>query len=167
VALAALTKVSADRAAWLGAEALRRIVAAPLSNRQRFLLGDCVQAYLHMDQEHRQEFERLIALPQYQGVKAMNATWFDQGLEKGLRRGHKEGLEKGLEKGLKKGRAEGRKEGRAEGRRAALRDLLEQRFGRLSPRVIDRLEQVPEKRLVKLTRAVLRADSLKELGLDD
>jgi hypothetical protein len=143
VALAALMKVSPDRTAWLAAEALRRIVGAPLSEQQRFLLGDCVQAYLRLEKTQRQEFERLIALPQYEGVKAMNATWYDRGLEKGLEKG------------------------RAEGRRAALRELLEQRFGPLPPRVKDRLQRVQEKRLVQLTGAVLRAKSLKELGLDD
>jgi hypothetical protein len=40
VALAALMKIPKDRAAWLGAEALRRIQEAPLNDQQRFLLGE-------------------------------------------------------------------------------------------------------------------------------
>ena len=61
VALAALMRVPADRIAFLGAEALRRIVSAPLTDQQRFLLGDCVEAYLPLNDEQKQEFERLLA----------------------------------------------------------------------------------------------------------
>ena len=41
VALAALMKIPKDRVAWLGAEALRRIQAAPLSDQQRFAWRMC------------------------------------------------------------------------------------------------------------------------------
>jgi hypothetical protein len=44
-AIAALMKIPPDRVAWLGAGALRRITAAPLP-AVRFLLAECVQAYL-------------------------------------------------------------------------------------------------------------------------
>jgi hypothetical protein len=56
VALAALMKIPKDQVAWLGAEALRRIQAAPLSDQRRFLLGECVQAYLPLDEEQRRQF---------------------------------------------------------------------------------------------------------------
>jgi len=49
VALSALMRIPPERAAWLGAEALRRIQAAPLTDQQRFLLGECVEAYLPLD----------------------------------------------------------------------------------------------------------------------
>jgi hypothetical protein len=42
VALAALMRIPKDHVAWLGAEALRRIQAAPLTDQRRFLLGECV-----------------------------------------------------------------------------------------------------------------------------
>ena len=57
VALSALMKIPRDRVAWLGAEALRRLTEAPISDRQRFLLGECVTAYLPMDDDQRHEFE--------------------------------------------------------------------------------------------------------------
>jgi hypothetical protein len=44
VALAALMRIPPDKVAWLGAEALRRLQEAPLSDQERFLLGECVQA---------------------------------------------------------------------------------------------------------------------------
>jgi hypothetical protein len=155
-------RIPRERAAWLGAEALRRIQAAPLTDQQRFLLGECVQAYLPLDAEQQREFERLIATESYRGVQAMNTTWYEKGLEKGLEKGRDEAralnttwYEKGLEKGLEKGRRE------------VLRDQLEEKFGPLSPQVEERLQQLGTERLVELTKAVLRAQSLRELGLED
>jgi hypothetical protein len=147
VALSALMRVPRERAAWLGAEALRRIQAAPLTDQQRFLLGECVQAYLPLDPEQQREFERLAATETYAGVQAMNTTWY--------------------EKGLEKGRQEGRQEGREEARRVVLREQLEEKFGPLPVAVQERLQQLPADRLAGLTKAVLRAQSLRELGLED
>src|SRR6266481_2248257 len=72
VALAALMRIPPDRVAWLGAEALRRIQGAPLPDQSKFLLGECVQAYLPLDDAQQREFEKLVATPEYQGVRAMN-----------------------------------------------------------------------------------------------
>ena len=86
VALSALMKISPDRIAWLGAEALRRLASAPLTDQQRFLLGECVQAYLPLDDVQREQYERMIAGEEYSGVKTMNKTSFDKGLEQGIDR---------------------------------------------------------------------------------
>src|SRR5438270_901520 len=109
VALAALMRIPHDRVAWLGAEALRRIHAAPLTDQQRFLLGECVHAYLPLDPAQEREFERLIATAPYQGAQAMNVTPY----------------EKGIAKGREEGREQGREQGREEGRRAILYSLVE------------------------------------------
>jgi hypothetical protein len=60
VALAALMRIPRERVAWLGAEALRRLTEAPLAKRKQFLLSECVQAYLPMDEALRQEFDELL-----------------------------------------------------------------------------------------------------------
>jgi hypothetical protein len=146
VALAALMKIPKDRVAWLGAEALRRIQAAPLNDQQRFLLGECVQAYLPLDETQKREFERLLATETYHGVKAMNTTWYEKGIE--------EGIEKGIEEGIEKERRE------------SLRELLEARFGPLPPGVLSRLEEIPAERLQPFRRASIDARSLGELGLE-
>ena len=140
-------RIPKEQAAWLGAEALRRIGGAPLTDQQRFLLGECVQAYLPLDPEQQRAFEQLLATEPYRGAQAMNTTWFEKGLQKGLQ----EGIEKGRE----------------EGQRAVLRDLVDERSGPLSPQVQERLQQLPADRLVALSKAVLRAQSLRELGLED
>jgi hypothetical protein len=102
---------------------------------QRFLLAECVQAYLPLDAEQQQEFERLVATEAYQGVRAMNTTWFEKGI--------------------------------AKGQRELLREQLDKRFGPLSPPVLDRLNQWPAERLSALGVAILEAQSLRELGLED
>lgn len=146
VALAALMKIPNDRVAWLGAEALRRIQGAPLSDQERFLLGECVQAYLPLDEAQQHEFERLLSTEIYHGVQAMNTTWYEKGLE--------QGIERGIEQGV------------AKERRDSLRELLEERFGPLAPAVLARLEQLPVERLQPLRRAILKAQSLDELDLE-
>jgi hypothetical protein len=135
VALAALMRIPPERVAWLGAEALRRIKDAPVTEQQRFLLAECVQAYLPLDAAQQQEFERLVASAPYQGVQAMNVTWYEKGLEKG--------------------------------RRELLGAQLEARFGPLPATVVERLEQLPGEQLLALGKALVRAQTLAELGLED
>lgn len=135
VALATLMRIPRDRMAWLGAEALRRIQELPLTEQKRFLLGECVQAYLPLDEEQQREFERLAATEPYKGVRAMNATWFEKGIEKG--------------------------------RRELLLEQLEERFGPLPAGAAERLQEWPAERLTVLARAILHAQSLRELGLAD
>ncbi len=120
---------------------------ALLPEQQRFLLGDCVQAYLPLDEAQRHEFERLVATEPYRGVEAMNKTSFDLG--------HEQGVEQGL------------KQGRDQERRQLLREQLEDRFGPLSPQVQEQLRQWPAERLAPLVKRILDAQSLRELGFED
>lgn len=60
VALSALMRIPTERIVWLGAEALRRLAGAPLNEQQQFLLSDCVQAYLPVNEQQKQEFDRLL-----------------------------------------------------------------------------------------------------------
>jgi hypothetical protein len=147
VALAALMWIPPERVAWLGAEALRRIQAAPLNEQQRFLLGECVQAYLPLDEMQQREFERLMTTESYKGVQAMNSTWFEKGIEKGIEKGREQGIEKE--------------------RRESLLELLQERFGPLAPAVRARVEQLALEKLQPTRKAALKAASLADLGLAD
>jgi hypothetical protein len=146
VALSALMKIPKDRAAWLGAEALRRITEAPLSDQKRYLLGECVQAYLPLDEAQQREFEKLVITEPYKGVHAMNVTAFEKGEKVGLEKGEKVGLEKG--------------------RREMLREQIEDRFGPLSAAALKRLEHLSVTELSQLGKALLRVKTLAELGLE-
>ncbi|MBI1830544.1 MAG: DUF4351 domain-containing protein [Planctomycetes bacterium] len=134
VALAALMKIPREQIPRLGAEALRRILAAPLSDQQRFLLGECVEAYLPLDEVQQREFEKLVMGDSEKGVPAVNKTSFEKGEE--------------------------------QGRREALREQLEDRFGPLPVTVTERLQQMSLAELVPLCKAILHAQSLKDLGFD-
>ncbi len=83
IALTALMRIPPERAAWLGAEALRRLTEAPLNDQKKFLLAECVQAYLPLDEEQRKEYDRIVAGESFAKVKAMNQTVFEKGIEKG------------------------------------------------------------------------------------
>jgi hypothetical protein len=163
VALAALMRIPPERVAWLGAEALRRIQAAPLSDQQRFLLGECVQAYLPLDEAQHREFERLVATESYQGVQAMNVTVYEKGMEKGTKKGMEKGMKEGIEQGIEKGIEKGIEQER----RASVRELLAEQFGSLSPAVLRKLDELSLDRLQVLRTAILKAGSLRELGLED
>jgi hypothetical protein len=138
VALSALMKIPKDKLAWLGAEALRKIKDAPLTDQKRFLLAECVQAYLPLDAERQREFEAITATEKYQGVRQMNLTWYDKGVLKG----------------------------REQERRTMLLELLEEKFSPLPAAVRERIEHLTWEQLGPLNKAVLRAQSLQELGLE-
>jgi hypothetical protein len=152
VALAALMRVPRKRQAWFRGEALRRILLeCPENDYRKFLLTECVEAYLGLDEEQQREFERLLQSPPYREIVPMMTTTF----------------EKGIAKGWQEGIAKGKEEGVIEGQRLMLRHILEQRFGPLSAAVVQRLEAWPADRLGELASGVLKAGSLAEMGLGD
>ncbi len=71
-----------------------------------------------------------------------------------------------LEETLIEWRDTARKEGQIEGRRQFLLELLEQRFGALSPKARRKVKVSSEKRLEELGKRVLVAGSLAEMGLE-
>jgi hypothetical protein len=85
VALAALMRIAPERRAWLKAEALRRLVAAPENDRRRFLLCECVQAYLPLEGPQLEEFEHLLVTERYAEIQPMATTWYEQGMSQGER----------------------------------------------------------------------------------
>jgi hypothetical protein len=143
VALSALMRIPRNRVAWLGAEALRRLSTAPLNDQQRFLLGECVQAYLPMDEEQKQEYERLLSQDSYAGVQAMNKTVYEEGIEKGIEKG------------------------RQQERVALALALLENRFGRVSISTVEQVEKLSMEDLRQLILRVGTVSTLAELGFSE
>jgi hypothetical protein len=145
VALSALMRLPRERAAEYGAEALRRLGTAPLTEQQRFLLGDCVEAYLPLDPAQTQEFERILEANSIEGVPAVNKTRYEKALE--------QGVEQGLERGRRAGQIE------------LLEALLTDRFGSLSEESLAKLRALPDAALRQLGGDLLKAPSLAALGL--
>jgi hypothetical protein len=167
VALAALMKVPREQAALLGAEALRRIVESPLNEQKKYLLGECVQAYLPLDEDQEREFERLLASEPYKGARAMNLTWFDRGVLQGMEQGRLQGMEQGRLQGMEQGRLQGMEQGRLQAQRDVLRSLLAEKFGTLSRAVLEQIDAKSADELAALTRKLLTAKSLRDLGLGE
>lgn len=74
----------------------------------------------------------------------------------------KESREQGIEEGIERGRVEGR----VEGRRATLRQLLEARFGELSPELATKLDAASAEALERYTKRVVTADSAAAVLVD-
>ena len=145
VALSALMRIPRDRVAWLGAEALRRLAGAPLTAQQKFLLGDCVQAYLPLDEAGKRDLEQILQTESYSEVRAMNQTVF--------------------EKGLEQGREQGRVQGRTDERVEVVLSLIEDRFGSVPLDLRTRLERMSMEDLRRLTLKITKISSLDELEL--
>jgi Domain of unknown function (DUF4351) len=143
VALTALMGVPAERRAAVHAEALRRLAEARENDYRRYLLLDCLETYVSLDEAQAQELGELLRTERYEGARAMAITTYEKGVQKGVQ------------------------EGVQQGQRATLRKLLEVRFGPLSPGVQERLESLSPEQLDALTLALLNAQSLQELCLED
>ena len=77
VALTALMKIPRDQIEWYGAEALRRLAAAPLTEHRRYLLDDCVHAYLPLDEDGKAKLEKILQTETYAEARTMNQTIFE------------------------------------------------------------------------------------------
>jgi hypothetical protein len=86
VALSALMRIAPERRGWLKAEALRRLVACPENEYRRFLLCECVEAYLPLEGPQLQDYERLLLTEPYKEIGPMTTTWFERGVEHGERK---------------------------------------------------------------------------------
>jgi hypothetical protein len=57
--------------------------------------------------------------------------------------------------------------GLEKGQREILRMQIDERFGPLSPAVLERIEQLPAEQLKPLGKALVHAQSLRDLGLEE
>lgn len=143
VALAALMRVPPERRVWLKEQAFQRIAAYAGSDLQRFLLFECVDAYLPMEAPQIDEFEAWLRQDSSQEVRAMATTLLGKYYE------------------------EGRQEGFLRGQQQAAQIMLTARFGILSAQVQQRLEALSAEQLQQLFLAVSQVTSLQELGLEE
>lgn len=141
VALAALMRIPPDRIAWLGAEALRRLGGAPLSGQERFLLAECVQAYLPLNEAQQQEYDRLLQNEPFAEVRAMNKTVYEQGHEKG------------------------HEKGQLSSKREDVLILLEGRFGAVPEELRVHVDSLSLAALTELMRRIAKANTLADAGL--
>lgn len=117
---------------------MKPISAAALTDKQRYLLVNCVETYVQLDGAAQEEYRDLLVEEGDDTMATMEMTWA--------------------------GRL--RAEGREEGKRELVLELLERRFGPLSKTTVKRVHAISSsEELSRLAARVLDAPSLEELGL--
>lgn len=120
-------------------KALDRIVAGTDSPARKMLLCECVQAYAPLEDDQRVELYSLLQEPQNQGVRAMVKTWSEEGEERG----------------------------KEQGKRDLVLKQLKARFPDLSSTAQQRVKDWPVEKVEEVGIALLTAQSLRDLGLDN
>ena len=143
VALSALMKAERDQWPMLGADALLRIADAPVNDHQRFLLSDCLQAYLTLDEAGQELYERITKAEPHSRIQAMNKTPYDHGIERG--------------------RGEGREEGKENAMRNAAIALLESKYRAVPKPYLERIETLGYDDLFALVVRIPDATSMESL----
>ena len=151
VALSALMKAERDRWPMLGADALLRLADAPVNEYQRFLLSDCVQAYLPLDEAGQATFERITKAEPYSRIVPMNKTPYDNGMDNGLVLGREEGIERGIEVGKEKAM------------RSAAIALLESKYRSVPKAFLERIHELGYDDLLTLVVIIPNSTSMESL----
>ena len=159
--LAALAKPGTLGRARVKFEALRRIENAPLSEREKLLLVNCVETYLPLKGREAEEYASLASAHDSPESEPMQMTRADKieakGIAKGRREGRKEGRKEGREEGMEKG---------AEFLRLTLLRQLDQRFGQVPEPLQERLAAIRSfAKLSAIAGRILEVQSIEELGL--
>ena len=139
VALSALMRLPADRRAELYAEGLKRIAGSGENDYRRFLLAECLEAYAELDESQKERLQALLHAEAYREVEPLMKTTYERGIERGIEQGE---------------------------RRSALRQM-EAKFGPLTAKVKQQVEDLSSNALAQLQLDLLNAQSLEELRLDD
>lgn len=143
VALSALMKTPAEQRVQLHAESLKRIAQSRDNDRRRFLLTECLEAYVKLDDAQRQELTALMDTEPYQEARPLMTTTYERGVQYGLQKGTIE-----------------------TGRKHALM-LLEARFGSQGQRAEKRVSELSLEQLEQLLIAIVKTNSFEELHLVD
>ncbi len=85
-ALSTLMKIPPEKIMWLGEEAIRRIAGSNLNEQEKYLLGECVEKYLPLDDEKWQELEVKLKTTPDTGVGNMRMTMSEKAFENGQRK---------------------------------------------------------------------------------
>ena len=97
-ALSALMKIPPEKIMWLGEEAIKRIAGSKLNEQEKYLLGECVEKYLPLDDEKWRELDIKLKTTPDIGVGKMRMTMSERSYENGQRSVLLEDIRKWLEK---------------------------------------------------------------------
>jgi hypothetical protein len=115
---------------------------ATLDDVARFLLVDCVETYVQLNDAEEEELRALLSEEVNREVATMQMTWSERLLEEGERKGY------------------------VKGRQSLLLDVLRQRFGELSPETEERVRGITSAdEISRLAGEVVAGRKPPELGL--
>lgn len=161
VALSVLMRCPKERIVEWGAEALRRLGEAPLSDRRKFLLAECVEGYAPVSGEDLGRMRDILNRNATGRVPPVNKTSYMIGKEEGKVEGKQEGIAEGIEKGIAEGIEAGRRKGAVE----FLEAQLVAKFGPLPADSLDKLRNLSDVELTRIGLAFHAVASLADLGL--
>ena len=135
--------VSAEHRVELHLQALKRIAVSSENDLRRFLLAECAEAYVKLDDAERSRVAALMKTIPFQEVGPLMITTYERG------------------------KMAGKLEGKLEGKMEMLLALLEARFGPLPPDVLQRVATLNPEQLGRLSLDLFKSTSLKDLHLQD
>ena len=119
-----------------------------------------------MGPEHRAEYDKLLATETFIGVKAMNKTIYEEGIEEGIKRGIVEGIKRGMVEGIRRGMVEGIERGMRQELLDCAINGLEGRFGPLPAKILADLKSRSRQELMFMLTKSYRITSLDALDFD-
>ena len=119
-----------------------------------------------MGPEHRAEYDKLHATETFIGVKAMNKTIYEEGIEEGIKRGIVEGIKRGMVEGIRRGMVEGIERGMRQELLDCAINGLEGRFGPLPAKILADLKSRSRQELMFMLTKSYRITSLDALDFD-
>ena len=118
---------------------MKRIAASGENDFRRFLLVECLEAYVELDEAQKDRLQAFPHAEPYQEVESLMKTTYERGIERGIEQGE---------------------------RRLTLR-LIEAKFGPLPLSVKQQIEALSPEALARLQIDLLTAQALEELSLGD
>ena len=119
-----------------------------------------------MGPTHRAEYDKLLATETFVGVKAMNKTIYEEGIEEGIKRGMVEGIRRGMVEGIERGMVEGIERGMRQELLDCAINGLEGRFGPLPAKILADLKSLSRQELMFMLTKSYRITSLDALDFD-
>ena len=120
-------------------DGLKRIAGSGENDYRQFLLAECLEAYAELDESQNERLQALLHAEAYREIERLMKTTYERGIERGIEQGE---------------------------RRSALRQM-EAKFGPLTAKVKQQVEDLSSNALAQLQLDLLNAQSLEELRLDD
>ncbi|WP_245232503.1 DUF4351 domain-containing protein [Thiorhodococcus minor] len=132
------------------ASAVRGLVNLEADPERRLKYLDFIDIYAALDDEEQRRYREQYA-EEADLMSGFAERFIDQGLQQGLQQGIERGIDQGIEQGIEQGLAR------------LLGMQIEQRFGALSPEVMERLRRASPSQLEAWGVRVLSASTVEEI----